>query len=176
MFLLYIALMRNHKSIGFNYTYILLYLTAIIIIFENNEDFNFFLENKYFFIVFLLITIIISINEIIVDREGITKKFYLFPIKIKVKTWREIKFYVEVDEEYSGRYGKTIEKCFWFVDKNDKVCLRIKRALRYNFQEVLDVIDKYEEKAENKLKIDNPYLMSHGWTKVNEYIKIKDKP
>ena len=98
------------------------------------------------------------------------------PIKIKVKTWREIKFYVEVDEEYSGRYGKTIEKCIWFVDKNDKVCLRIKRALRHNFQEVLDVIDKYEEKAENKLKIDDPYLMSHGWRKVNEYIKIKDKP
>lgn len=48
--------MRNYKSIGFNYTYILLYLTAIIIFFENNEDFNFFLENKYFFIVFLLIT------------------------------------------------------------------------------------------------------------------------
>ena len=67
--------MRNYKSIGFNYTYILLYLTAIIIFFENNEDFNFFLENKYFFIVFLLITIIISINQIIVDREGITKKF-----------------------------------------------------------------------------------------------------
>ena len=80
--------MRNYKSIGFNYTYILLYLTAIIIIFENNEDFNFFLENKYSFIVFLLITIIISINEIIVDRVGIVKKFYLFPIKIKVKTWR----------------------------------------------------------------------------------------
>jgi hypothetical protein len=108
--------------------------------------------------------------------KGIVKKFYLFPIKIKVKTWREIKFYVEVDEEYSGRYGKTIEKCIWFVDKNDKVCLRIKRALRHNFQEVLDVIDKYEEKAENKLKIDDPYLMSHGWRKVNEYIKIKDKP
>jgi hypothetical protein len=75
--LLYIALMRNYKSIGFNYTYILLYLTAIIIIFENNEDFNFFLENKYFFIVFLLITIIISINEIIVDREGYCEKVLL---------------------------------------------------------------------------------------------------
>jgi magnesium-transporting ATPase (P-type) len=112
--------MRNYKSIGFNYTYILLYLTAIIIIFENNEDFNFFLENKYFFIVFLLITIIISINEIIVDREGIVKKFYLFPIKIKVKTWREIKFYVEVDEEYSGRYGKLSKNAFGLLTKMTK--------------------------------------------------------
>ena len=167
---------RSYKSIGFNHTYILLYLTVIIIIFGYIDDFNFFIENKYSFIVFLLITIIFSLTQIIVNREGITKKFYLFPIKIKVKTWREIEFYVEVDEEYSGRYGKTIEKCIWFVDKNDKVCLRIKRALRHNFQEVLDVIDKYEEKAENKLKIDNPYLMRNGWTKVNEYIKIKDKP
>ena len=157
-------------------TYILLFLTINGIIYESNGDSSFAYENMYYLIVFLIMIIIISINEIIVDREGIVKKFYLFPIKIKVKTWREIKFYVEVDEEYSGRYGKTIEKCIWFVDKNDKVCLRIKRALRHNFQEVLDVIDKYEEKAENKLKIDDPYLMSHGWRKVNEYIKIKDKP
>ena len=120
--------------------------------------------------------IIISINEIIVDRAGIIKKLYLFPLKIKQLTWREIKYYVEVDEEYSGTYGETTDKRIWFVDKNDKVCLRINRAARHNFQEVLDVIDKYEDKAENKLTISNPYFMSRGWTRVNEYIKIKDKP
>ena len=121
-------------------------------------------------------TIIISINEIIVDRAGIIKKFYLFPLKIKQLTWKEIKYYVEVDEEYSGKYGKTIDKRIWFIDENDKVCLRIKRGFQYNFEEVLDAIDKYEDKAENKLTISNPYFMSQGWTKVNEYIKIKDKP
>ena len=168
--------MRNHKSVGFNFTYILLFLTINGIIYESDGDSSFAYENMYYFIVFLIMIIIISINEIIVDRAGIIKRFYLFPLKIKQLTWREIKYYVEVDEEYSGTYGETTDKRIWFVDKNDKVCLRIKRALRYNFQEVLDVIDKYEEKAENKLKIDNPYLMSHGWTKVNEYIKIKDKP
>ena len=88
-------------------------------------------------------------------------------------TWKEIKYYVEVDEEYSGN-GTTIDKRIWFIDENDKVCLRIKRGFRYNFEEVLDAIDKYEDKAENKLTISNPYFMSRGWTKVNEYIKIKD--
>merc|ERR1711966_290448 len=100
----------------------------------------------YYLIVFLFMTIIISINEIIVDRAGIIKKFYLFPLKIKQLTWKEIKYYVEVDEEYSGKYGKTIDKRIWFIDENDKVCLRIKRGFRYNLEEVLDAIDKYEDK------------------------------
>ena len=166
--------MRNYKSVGFNYTYILLYLTVIGIIYEYNGDSSFAYENMYYLIFFLLMIIIISINEIIVDRAGIIKKFYLFPLKIKQLTWKEIKYYVEVDEEYSGKYGKTIDKRIWFIDENDKVCLRIKRGFQYNFEEVLDAIDKYEDKAENKLTISNPYFMSQGWTKVNEYIKIKD--
>ena len=114
----------------------------------------------------------IPINK---TRAGIIKKFYLFPLKIKQLTWKEIKYYVEVDEEYSGN-GTTIDKRIWFIDENDKVCLRIKRGFRYNFEEVLDAIDKYEDKAENKLTISDPYLMCRGWTKVNEYIKTKDKP
>ena len=97
--------MRNYKSVGFNYTYILLYLTVIGIIYESNGDSSFAYENMYYLIVFLLMIIIISINEIIVDRAGIIKKFYLFPLKIKQLTWKEIKYYVEVDEEYSGKYG-----------------------------------------------------------------------
>ena len=166
--------MRNHKSVGFNYTYILLYLTINGIIYESNGDPSFAYANMYYLIDFLIMIIIISINEIIVDRAGIIKKFYLFPLKIKQLTWKEIKYYVEVDEEYSGKYGKTIDKRIWFIDENDKVCLRIKRGFRYNLEEVLDAIDKYEDKAENKLTISNPYFMSRGWTKVNEYIKIKD--
>ena len=166
--------MKNLKSVGFNYTYILLYITVIGIIYDSIGDFSFAYDNMYYLIVFLFMTIIISINEIIVDRAGIIKKFYLFPLKIKQLTWKEIKYYVEVDEEYSGKYGKTIDKRIWFIDENDKVCLRIKRGFRYNLEEVLDAIDKYEDKAENKLTISNPYFMSQGWTKVNEYIKIKD--
>ena len=82
--------MRNHKSVGFNYTYILLYLTINGIIYESNGDPSFAYENMYYLIVFLIMIIIISINEIIVDRAGIIKKFYLFPLKIKQLTWREI--------------------------------------------------------------------------------------
>ena len=167
--------MRNYKSVGFNYTYILLYITVIGIIYESNGDFSFAYDNMYYLIVFLLMTIIISINEIIVDRAGIIKKFYLFPLKIKQLTWKEIKYYVEVDEEYNGQYGKSIKKRIWFIDEDDKVCLRINKKLRFN-EEVWSIIDKYEDKAENKLTISDPYLMCRGWTKVNEYIKTKDKP
>ena len=167
--------MRNYKSVGYNYTYILLYLTVIGIIYESNGDSSFAYENMYYLIVFLLMIIIISINEIIVDRAGIIKKFYLFPLKIKQLTWKEIKYYVEVDEKYNGQYGKSIKKRIWFIDEDDKVCLRINKKLRFN-EEVWSIIDKYEDKAENKLTISDPYLMCRGWTKVNEYIKTKDKP
>jgi len=167
--------MRNYKSVGYNYTYILLYITVIGIIYDSNGDFSFAYDNMYYLIVFLFMTIIISINEIIVDRAGIIKKFYLFPLKIKQLTWKEIKYYVEVDEEYNGQYGKSIKKRIWFIDEDDKVCLRINKKLRFN-EEVWSIIDKYEDKAENKLTISDPYLMCRGWTKVNEYIKTKDKP
>mgnify|MGYP006864986560 FL=1 len=82
---------------------------------------------------------------------------------------------MEVDEEYNGQYGKSIKKRIWFIDEDDKVCLRINKKLRFN-EEVWSIIDKYEDKAENKLTISDPYLMCRGWTKVNEYIKTKDKP
>jgi hypothetical protein len=167
--------MRNYKSVGYNYTYILLYITVIGIIYDSIGDFSFAYDNMYYLIVFLFMTIIISINEIIVDRAGIIKKFYLFPLKIKQLTWKEIKYYVEVDEEYNGQYGKSIKKRIWFIDEDDKVCLRINKKLRFN-EEVWSIIDKYEDKAENKLTISDPYLMCRGWTKVNEYIKTKDKP
>ena len=36
--------MRNYKSVGFNYTYILLYLTVIGIIYESNGDSSFAYE------------------------------------------------------------------------------------------------------------------------------------
>ena len=44
--------MRNYKSVGFNYTYILLYLTVIGIIYESNGDSSFAQENMYYLIVF----------------------------------------------------------------------------------------------------------------------------
>jgi hypothetical protein len=112
--------MRNYKSIGFNYTYILLYLTAIIIIFENNEDFNFFLENKYFFIVFLLITIIISINEIIVDREGIVKKFYLFQLKLKLRRGEKLNFMLKLMKNTVEGMGKLSKNAFGLLTKMTK--------------------------------------------------------
>ena len=37
--------MRNYKSVGYNYTYILLYITVIGIIYDSNGDFSFAYEN-----------------------------------------------------------------------------------------------------------------------------------
>ena len=167
--------MKNYKSLGFNFTLIFLYLISIFLVLKDSENSNLVKDNIAYTILILITIIVISTNEIIVDRDGIIKKFYFFPIKIRNKTWKEIKYYVEVDEEYNGQYGKSIKKRIWFIDEDDKVCLRINKKLRFN-EEVWSIIDKYEDKAENKLTISDPYLMCRGWTKVNEYIKTKDKP
>ena len=167
--------MKNYKSLGFNFTLIFLYLISIFLVLKDSENSNLVKDNIAYTILILITIIVVSTNEIIVDRDGIIKKFYFFPIKIRNKTWKEIKYYVEVDEEYNGQYGKCIKKRIWFIDEDDKVCLRINKKLRFN-EEVWSIIDKYEDKAENKLTISDPYLMCRGWTKVNEYIKTKDNP
>ena len=49
--------MRNYKSVGYNYTYILLYITVIGIIYDSIGDFSFAYDNMYYLIVFLFMTI-----------------------------------------------------------------------------------------------------------------------
>ena len=167
--------MREHKSIGYNFTYITIAAIAIYYYSDKFQNFNFILENINYAIVLFIFILILSINEIKVNRAGIIKKFFLLPLIIKQKTWREIKCYVEVDEVYQGgENGDHTDETIWFIDKNDKVCLRINRSFRHNLKEVLEVVNKYEDKAENKLKISNPYFMKRGWTKVKEDIKLND--
>ena len=57
-----------------------------------------------------------------------------------------------MDEVYSGEYGDETKKAIWFLDKNDKVCLRVRRAYRDNLNEVLKIVDKFEDKFEDKIK------------------------
>ena len=49
---------------------------------------------------------------------------------------------------------------------NDKVCLRVQTEHRKNLNEVLRIIDKFEDKYEHKLSQKNPHFMKNGWTKV----------
>tara|TARA_B100001093_G_scaffold288104_1_gene275242 strand:- start:1406 stop:1906 length:501 start_codon:yes stop_codon:yes gene_type:complete len=165
--------MRDFKSIGFNFVPVLLLVAFLYATTERLSDFNFILRFKYIIISASILILLFSVNIVKVNNQGITKSL-LGLIKIKQKTWREIKFYAEVDEIYRGQYGNTITPALWFIDKNDKVCLRVQIKFRKNLNEVLRIIDKFEDKFEKKLSIKSPYFMKNGWTKVNyDNIKIK---
>lgn len=165
--------MRDFKSIGFNFYPTLFLVFVLYATTERLSDFNFILRFKYIIISASILLILFSVNIVKVNNQGITKSL-LGLIKIKQKSWREIKFYAEVDEIYRRQYGNTITPALWFIDKNDKVCLRVQIKLRKNLSEVLRVIDKFEDKFENKLSIKSPYFMKNGWTKVNyDNIKIE---
>jgi hypothetical protein len=91
----------------------------------------------------------------------------LAPITIKIKTWREIKHYANVTETWSGRYGSTASVyCLWFIDFNDKVCLRIQKGTRHNLDKILGSIERFEDKLDIDLEFKDPYRMAFGWFKV----------
>tara|TARA_B100000780_G_scaffold180844_1_gene126871 strand:+ start:671 stop:1192 length:522 start_codon:yes stop_codon:yes gene_type:complete len=169
--------MREYKSVGYDFTLIVIWLFSLCVIMNRVPDdvfFNFITEHLYYAIFSLIIVILFSINVIKVNRTGIIKEIYILPFKIKRKTWREIKFYAEVDEIYSGKYGDETKKAIWFLDKNDKVCLRVRRANRENLNEVLKIVDKFEDKFKNKIKIRNPYFMKRGWTKTTKHFLVNN--
>jgi hypothetical protein len=128
--------------------------------------FDYVLDNIEYVIPSLLLAIVISVEVVRVNREKITKELYLISFVLKSKTWREIKYYIEVDEIYDGGGGKSTTKAIWFVGNNNKVCLRFKKSFRNNLHTVLNTIDKFETKNNNKLTIANPYFMKRGWTTV----------
>ena len=156
--------MRDFKSIGFNLTIPLLYVVFFFKFTENLSDFSFILEHLYLTIIISIFLLSFSFNTVTVNQLGISKS-YLGTLKYKQKTWRDIKFYAEVDEVYTGQHAQTI-KALWFIDINDKVCLRDQTKYRKNLNEVLRIIDKFEDKYEHKLTQKNPHFMKKGWTKV----------
>jgi hypothetical protein len=67
----------------------------------------------------LVILILLSFYQIIINREGITKKTLIIPVFKTVKKWREIKYYVTVTEynfdhfsNYNNGYKSVLETTF----------------------------------------------------------------
>jgi uncharacterized membrane protein len=143
----------------------------VFIVYEFSDKFKSFhkiLDNIEYVVLSLFIVIVVTINVITVNRDEIIKKLYFIPIILKRRTGREIKFYVEVDEIYYGKYGKSTVGAIWFVDFKGRVCFRIKKKFRGNLETLLNTIDKYETKHSNQITITNPVFMSKGWTKFKD--------
>ena len=171
--------MRSFKSVGINFNNLLLFFGfGAAVIYGYNESDNFIntIKENYLILIILLISVfILSLNEVIADRRGITKRLYLIPLLSKTKTWREIKCYAHVKEVYDGQYGPQSVDALWFIDFKDKVCLRIRKRGRLKMPDVMKIIEKFEDQHEVSLEIKNPYLMSKGWSKVDYTSVEKNK-
>ena len=169
--------MREFSSVGFNTGYLLFLVSLIfpaINMFGILDKFSIMSENNI--ILFSLIVIVLisfSVNKVRVSSYGIIKELYFMPFVSKQRSWSQIKYYTDVDEKYGGK--NSIEKVIWFIDFNDRVCLRLKKSKRKNLKKVLDVIAKFEDKYVDNLEINYPYFMRRGWTTVTYYKKIENE-
>ncbi|MBT3524186.1 MAG: hypothetical protein HN479_04935, partial [Flavobacteriaceae bacterium] len=84
--------MKEIKSIKVNYK---LLIFSLFFTFSLLADGDSVLLNIYTAPV-LVILILLSFYQIIINREGITKKTLIVPVFKTVKKWREIKYYVTV--------------------------------------------------------------------------------
>ena len=167
--------MREFSSVGLNTGYLLFLVSLILyainmfnIIDDKFSIRSFFSSmsetNIILFSLIVIFLISFSVNKVRVSSYGIIKEFYFMPFISKQRSWSQIKYYANVDEKYGGK--NSIEKAIWFIDYNDRVCLRLKKSKLKNFKKVLDIIGKFEDKYGDDLEINYPYFMRRGWTKV----------
>ena len=174
--------MKEFKSIGFNLDAMTPLLIPLFVFLYVPDMLDVFFNNYIYIIGGVLFYALFCITVVKVNREGIRKELYLAPITLKTRTWREIKHYAHVTENWTGSNGKTKYEMLWFIDHNDKVCLRIQKSTRKNLDKILEIIDKFEDKYEIKLDVKNPYFMAYGYSKVkypaekSEEVKKDEKP
>ena len=107
--------MKEIKSIKVNYK---LLIFSLFFTFSLLADGDSVLLNIYTAPI-LVILILLSFYQIIINREGITKKTLIVPVFKTVKKWREIKYYVTVTEynfdhfsNYNNGYKSVLETTF----------------------------------------------------------------
>ena len=125
-------------------------------------------------IVLVISFILLSLNFTIVNNRGIEIRTLFPKITMKKKSWREIKYYAHVIETWTGEHGSSDWKVIWFIDFDDKVCIRIPRRGSFNLKNVMRQVSRFEDKFEIELKFKNPYLTAYGWKKI-EYPKDLNK-
>ena len=178
--------MREYSSIGIGtnyYAYLFFRCFVIIIVRQSiiipyhydGNIFSFLIDRDPWTTGFLtLLFLSFGINNVIVDRHGITRKVLLLPFFKREKSWKEIKHYAFVNEVYKGQHSET-KKAVWFIDYNDYVCFRLTKFGRKNLREILDFVDKVEDKYELYLEFENPIFMRNGMTKVKYPKNIEDE-
>ena len=127
-------------------------------------------------ILFILINLILF--RVTVNSNGISKSLFFPNVKYNVKSWSDIKHFINVTEITKDKNGKEIrQKTIWFVDFNDKVCLRIEKnnlLSRKNIKKIISIIKQREVEYPDKLVFRSPLWYRLGLWKV-DYSK-KENP
>lgn len=142
--------MRKISSSGINYIFVLIYGSFIFNVVQIEEV-------ESVFLILLCLPLLFSVNIVYVDSYGISKHFYIFNIKYKFCSWDDIKYFIEVKEEYWDRSGKVVINTIWFIDKTDKLRMRLKKS-RLNIEKLQEVINKFEDKSDALIYVTNPFL------------------
>ena len=131
-----------------------------------------------FLLPILFILINLSLFRVTVNSNGISKSLFFPNVKYNVKSWSDIKHFINVTEVTKDRYGKEErQETIWFVDFNDKVCLRIQKnnvLSSKNIKKIISIIKQREVEYPDKLVVRSPYMYRIGLWKV-DYSK-KENP
>ena len=197
MFLIYLIKILNMKEIKSTKVNFKLLIFALSFTFYSILEGSLDFLNIYTAPV-LVILILLSFYQIIINREGITKKTLIVPVFKTVKTWREIKYYVTVREYNSDHFSnynsrpkawettflnlifkqKTItnslgqilkiSNCLWFIDQQSKVCLRLNMDKYSNSDEILKSIQVNEKSYGDEFEVNEPSFPFFGYKKFSE--------
>ena len=131
-----------------------------------------------FLLPILFILINLSLFRVTVNSNGISKSLFFPNVKYNVKSWSDIKHFINVTEVTKDRYGQEErQETIWFVDFNDKVCLRIEKnnlLSRKNIKKIISIIKQREVEYPDKLVFKSPLWYRLGLWKV-DYSK-KENP
>ena len=172
--------MKEYKSFGYDKLPPLIALLIVCLSFAAYTEIEkysvvskeFIVDNFVYIFVVCTVLILCTFNVVSVNQNGIKKTLYVVPYVLKNYKWSEIKHYAHVKEEWinSGKYQlkrpfKTIET-IWFINFNDRVCLRLKKN-REKIEALMTEVAKFEDQFELELKVREPRFMIMGLTKVN---------
>ncbi len=120
-------------------------------------------------ILFILINLILF--RVIVNSHGISKSLFFPNVKYNVKSWSDIKHFINVTEVTKDKNGKEErQETIWFVDFNDKVCLRIQKnnlLSSKNMKKIISIIKQREVEYPDKLVFRSPFWYRIGLWKVD---------
>ena len=164
--------MRDTSTLKLNYVGTMFSIGIIYFIIKLQYDGEIqILDYIEFLLPILFILINLSLFRVTVNSNGISKSLFFPNVKYNVKSWSDIKHFINVTEVTKDKNGKEErQETIWFVDFNDKVCLRIQKnnvLSSKNMKKIISIIKQREVEYPDKLVFRSPFWYRIGLWKVD---------